>query len=174
MRTALVISMLLLLAPLSEAGPVYETFRSGILGIPWGATLDHVIGVYPDGDNVFATTPGHRAYFVKDGATFLGVPRERQGVVYGFDAEDKLGIVAIAFAYERKEELRGALISLFGPPRYSADPHDARVRRYLWTSDEGMRAQIEELGAAQKTIVWLVVAAPNYKYVSAESSTRGH
>src|ERR1700688_5070439 len=98
MRPVVILVALLLVPKLSDAGPMYETFRGGVLGVPWGATLDRVIGVYPDGDNVFATTPGHRSYWVKDGAPFLGVPRDRQGVQFGFDAENTLGVAAIAFA----------------------------------------------------------------------------
>src|SRR5690349_17046787 len=105
MRAVVSLAALLLVPTLSDAGPLYETFRGGLLGVPWGATLDRVISVYPDGDNVFATTPGHRSYWVRDGAAFLGVPRDRQGVQFGFDTENKLGIVAVAYAYERKEEL---------------------------------------------------------------------
>jgi hypothetical protein len=163
MRAVVPLAALLLVPTLSDAGPPYETFRGGVLGVPWGATLDRVISVYPDGDNVFATTPGHRSYWVRDGATFLGVPRDRQGVQFGFDTENKLGIVAVAYAYERKEELRGVLTSLLGPPREVRDPRFPKITRYLWPPDNGMRVHVVELGEAQKTIVWLVVASPGYK-----------
>jgi hypothetical protein len=162
---ALSLLVALCLTPITgEAGALYDTFRGGILGIPWNATLDRVIGAYPDGDNVFATTPGHRAYFVKDGGTFLGVPRDRQGVHFGFDADNKLGVVAISYAYERKEELRGALISLLGAPvQTGRDRRYPNTVIYVWPSDNGVRAQLWELGEGPRAIVWLVVAAPGYR-----------
>jgi hypothetical protein len=163
MRAVVVLALLLLGPVHSHAGPLYDTFREGILGIPWHATLDQVISVYPDGDNVFATTSGHRSYWVKDGATFLGVPRDRQGIQYGFDAQNRLGIVTIGYAYERKEELRSALTVLFGAPTKIRDARFSKITRYVWTDDHGMHAHIIELGEAQKSIVWLVVASPGYE-----------
>jgi hypothetical protein len=49
------------LLAISEAGSLTDTFGVGVPGIRWGSTLDQVVGVYPDGDNVFSTTPDHRA-----------------------------------------------------------------------------------------------------------------
>ena len=115
-RTSILVGLMAMLALPLEAGTVKEAFGSGILGVPWGASLTAVVGVFPQGDHVFALTPGCRAYWVKDGQTFLGVPRETSGVLFGFDAQDRLVVAAIAFDYARRDELRSALISLLGAP----------------------------------------------------------
>jgi hypothetical protein len=100
------------------------------------------------------------------------VPRDRQGVQFGFDAENKLGVAAIAFAYDRKEELRGTLISLWGAPKQVHDPRNPNAVIYLWPSDNGIRARLDELGEGAKTIVWLAVFAPGYKYAQCPSARR--
>jgi len=162
MQRLLMLSFTLALLPsLCGGGPAYETFRSGILGVPWGATLDDVVGVYPNGDHVFAVTPGHRAYWVKDGQPFLSVPRERNGVLYGFDENNRVAIVAVAFEFERKVELRNVLTSLLGPPRL-APPSGQKVQ-YGWQPEAGMAVSVTEFGLPHQQIIWLVVRAPGYK-----------
>jgi hypothetical protein len=167
MARALMLSLALALLPsLCGGGPAYETFRSGILGVPWGATLDDVVGLYPNGDHVFAVTPGHRAYWVKDRQPFLSVPRERNGVLYGFDENNRVAIVAVAFEFERKVELRNVLTSLLGPPRSAAT--SAQHAEYRWQPEAGMAVTVTEFGLPHQQIVWLVVHAPGYKGVTKE------
>jgi hypothetical protein len=142
-------------------GSVLETFRQGILGVPWGASLDRLVSTYPQGDHVFAVTPGCRAYWVKDGQMFLGIPRERNGVIYGLDEHNRVAIAAVAFEFERKLELRNVLTSLFGVPimRRRSD----EMTTYQWKADEGMSVGVREFGQANQQIIWLSVQAPGYK-----------
>jgi hypothetical protein len=132
-----------------------------VLGVPWGTTLDDLVGTYPGGDHLFAVTPGHRAYWVKDGQTFLGIPRERNGVLYGLDEHNRVAIVAVAFDFERKLELRNALASLFGPPVSASASEQGAV--YGWRADSGISARVTEFGLAHQQIIWLVVSTPGYK-----------
>jgi len=157
-RLRLAIALLTLPALGSAADP-FETFREGILGVPWGATLDDVVGMYPNGDHVFATTPGHRAYWVKEGQTFLGIPRERNGVLYGMNENNRLVSVAVAFEYERKEQLRQTLLSLFGPPDKDVGKDTIS---YAWRSN-GRLIGVTEFGKPHQRIVWLSIAAPGYE-----------
>src|SRR5580704_5156672 len=94
--------LLMSMAPTVKAGSVQDTFGSGVLGVLWGTSLTDVAGVYPQGDHVFAVTPGCRAYWVKDGQMFLGIPRERSGVLFGFDKQNHVAIASVAFEFERK------------------------------------------------------------------------
>ena len=89
----------------APADSLKATFGGGVLGIPWGATLASVVGTYPQGDHVFAVTPGCRAYWVKEGQQFLGIPRDGKGVLLGMDRENHVAIASVAFDFERKVEL---------------------------------------------------------------------
>ena len=139
------------------------TFGGGVLGIPWGATLTSVVGTYPQGDHMFAVTPGCRAYWVKDGQQFLGIPREGRGVLYGLDRQNRVATAAVAFDFERKDELRTTLTSLFGTPM--AATSSAEKTQYGWRSPEGMIASVTEFGEGAQRIVWLSISVPGYKPV---------
>src|SRR5207302_567740 len=52
----------------APADSLKATFGGGVLGIPWGATLASVVGTYPQGDHVFAVTPGCREHVIQGGA----------------------------------------------------------------------------------------------------------
>ena len=161
----LILLLALNIAPaVCDAGSVYDTFRTGVLGVSWGTTLDELVGIYPAGDHMFAVTPGHRAYWVKDGQAFVGVPRERNGVLYGLDEQNRVVVAAVAFEFERKIELRNTLTSLFGPPTY-APPSEQRTA-YGWHADSGISVTVTELGLPHQQIVWLVVTTPGYKKVN--------
>jgi len=161
MQRALVFLGLLVTCAFCRAGPLANTFGTGVLGVPWGATLDQVVGVYPDGDNVFSTAPGHRSYWVREGAPFLGIPREGQGVLYGLDDQDHVVIASLAFGFERRVELQSALQSLLGVPRISSESNN--YRQYYWPADGGMRVELREYSEPRHAIIWLVVASPSYK-----------
>jgi hypothetical protein len=120
-----------------------------------------LVAVYPQGDHVFAVTPGCRAYWVKDGQEFLGIPRDGGGVLFGLDKQNRVAVAAVAFDFERKEELHTTLISLFGVPMFSN--RTAEKTRYAWRSPEGMTASVTEFGEGTQRIVWLTVSVPGYK-----------
>jgi hypothetical protein len=145
----------------ASADPIKTTFAGGILGIPWGTTLTGLVGTYPQGDHMFADTPGCRAYWVKDGQQFLGIPREGRGVLYGLDEQNRVAVVAVAFDFERKEELRTTLTSLLGPPTLNIQ--SAQKIQYGWRSPDGMSARVREFGNGLQRMVWLSVAIPGYK-----------
>lgn len=100
---------------------------------------------------------------MKDGQQFLGIPREGKGVLFGLDRQNHVAIAAIAFDFERKEELRMMLTSLFGTPVVATS--SAEKTQYGWRSPNGMRASVTEFGEAAQRIVWLSVAVPGYKAV---------
>ena len=155
---------LLLLTTTCIAAPadsLKATFGGGVLGIPWGATLASVVGTYPQGDHVFAVTPGCRAYWVKEGQQFLGIPRDGKGVLFGMDRENHVAIASVAFDFERKAQLHGTLISLFGAPAVATQ--SGGITRYGWRSPEGMTASVTEFGEGTQRIIWLTVSVPGYR-----------
>jgi hypothetical protein len=145
----------------ATAASLNATFGGGVLGVAWGASLTNVVGIYPQGDHIFAVTPGCRAYWVKDGQTFLGVPRDGHGVLFALDQNNRVGAAAIAFDYERKDELQTVLGSLLGTPINST--RSSGKFRYGWRSSDGMTASVTEFGEGTQSIIWLVVATPGYK-----------
>ena len=157
----LILSLLFATAVSVHAASLKATFEGGILGVPWGSSLTDVVAVYPQGDHVFAITPGCRAYWVKDGQSFLGVPREGHGVLFAFDKANRVGSVAIAFDFERKDELRTMLTSLLGTPIFP--PQTGGKFQYGWRSSDGMTAAVTEFGEGNQRMVWLSVSTPGYK-----------
>ena len=141
--------------------PIKATFGGGVLGIPWGTSLTSVIATYPQGDHVFAVTPGCRAYWVKEGQEVLGIPREGKGSLFGFDKQNHVVIAAVAFDFSRKEELRSTLILLLGAPAAARQTSDRTL--YGWRSLDGMTVSVRELGEGSQRIVWLTVSVPGYK-----------
>lgn len=150
----------LLLSVTSCAASLEDAFGEGVLGIPWGTTLDQLVGAYPNGDHVFATTPGCRAYWIKDGQTFLSVPRPRSGVMYGLDEKNRVVAAVIAFEFERQLELRSVLSGMFGTPVAASK---GNVQAYGWKSKSGMQAVVREFGQGQQRIIWLAIYAAGYK-----------
>jgi hypothetical protein len=162
-RKRVFIAALVTTAICASAASLNATFGGGILGVPWGTPLTDVVGIYPQGDHVFAVTPGCRAYWVKDGQTFLGVPRDGHGVLFALDKNNRVGAASIAFDYERKDELPAVLSSLFGAPINPT--HSSGRFQYGWRSPDGMTAFVNEFGEGTQRIVWLSVATPGYKSV---------
>jgi len=162
-RRVFILAALAAVAVCASAASLNATFGGGVLGVPWGTSLTNVVGIYPQGDHLFAVTPGCRAYWVKDGQTFLGVPRDGHGVLFALDQNNRVGAAAIAFDYERKDELRTVLSSLLGAPMNST--RSSGTLRYDWRSSDGMAVSVTEFGEGTQSIVWLVVATPDYKNV---------
>jgi hypothetical protein len=148
----------------ADAASLKSTFGGGVLGVPWGTSLTDVVGIYPLGDHMYSLTPGCRAYWVKDGQSYLGVPRDRQGVLFGLDKSNHVVAAVVAFGFERRDELRTVLTSLLGPPLVQSQSND-KVARYGWRDVDGMGASVTELGEGSQRIVWLTVALPGYKNV---------
>jgi hypothetical protein len=158
----IILGMLLIASPtVGLANSLLETFQHGVLGVPWGTTLDQLVGIYPEGDHTFAVTPGCRAYWVKDAQIFLGIPRERSGVLYGLDENNRVAVAAVAFQFERKVQLRGTLISMLGQPtrQYSRGERTA----YGWGREGEMVVWVTEFGKPHQQIVWLTIQTAGYK-----------
>lgn len=161
MKNLIGLLILLVMATGAAADPLKDTFGNGVLGVAWGAKLTEVVGLFPNGDHVYAVTPGCRAYWVKDGLTVLGVPRERNGALFGFDENNRVAVVAIAFPFERKDELRTTLTMLLGQRIVHEEGNTASYGG--WPSRDGWQAQVTEFGDADQRIIWLTIALPGYK-----------
>jgi hypothetical protein len=160
MNRFILVSLLLVLSNAAVSGPISEQFRGGVNGAAWGASIDDVVGMFPPGDHVFANTRGERAYWVKDGLSFLNVPRDGQGTLFGFNESDVLSSVTLGFQYERKDQVLGALISVFGAPdrtgtqgtkNFSCWKADAKIDVCFWVTRQ-----------AKHGISWLSVYGSNY------------
>ena len=142
------------------AGPIADQFEGGFNGATWGSSIDSLVSMFPPGEHVFATTPGGRAYWIKDPSPLLNVPRDGQSILFGFNEKDLLESITLGFAYERKEQVLGALMSAFGAPTstglkgtktFNCWKPDAKIALCLWASKE-----------AKHGISWLAIYGPNY------------
>jgi hypothetical protein len=151
----------------AHGGAIADNFGSGFSGIAWGASLDTVVGVFPNGDHVFSTTPGQRAYSVKDDQEIFGVPRQGHSILYGFGEQDEVVVVAASFPYERRDQLLGTLIATFGADAQQS----ARGQqvRYDWHSDAGVAVSVVASKKPKHGIVWLCIYSPRYGKASQPS-----
>lgn len=158
-RAALLLASALL-CEYTFAGPIADEFGSGVLGMAWDASLDSVVGVFPDGEHVYATTPGQRAYLVRDDQEFMGVIRTGHSLLYGFGSTNNLVAVVFSFPYERKEELMGALLSNFGRPRETNS--NGQQQSAAW-QDRGISIVLRTSLEPKHGIAWLGILGPKYQ-----------
>jgi len=137
------------------AGPIADDYRSGVLGTPWGASLESVVGVYPVGDHLFSTAPGQRSYWVKDDQPLFDIPRDELGILYSFDKENRLLGVSIAFSSERIDQLLGALTVRYGA--WTRVAPEGVHKYYDWRPDADIQLQVDTTVAGSYGITWLAV-----------------
>ncbi|MEP7244896.1 MAG: hypothetical protein ABI885_14620 [Gammaproteobacteria bacterium] len=139
------IILLLLLGAMSHAacvGAIANQFGPGYGGVAWGTPLVTLVGMLPSGDHYFSTAPGECVYTVRNDDPLFGVPREGMRVQYHFGKGLGVEYIAISVPYERREQLLGSLISLFGPYAKAVPKGTATI--YAWPRDRdiamGVRA----------------------------------
>jgi hypothetical protein len=141
MHRANLVLMLGLLAPLAHGGAIATQFSSGYGGVYWGTSLDSLVGVLPGGEHHFSTSPGERAYIVKNSDPFFGVPRSGMNIVYHMGKGDVVEGIEIAFPYERRDQLLGVLLSLFGAYTQMVVNQGLAVI-YRWPHDNGITVTV--------------------------------
>ena len=159
-RTTILLGMIFL-SPCTFAGAIADQFRAGLNGVAWDTSLESLVGMFPQGEHVFSTTPGQRAYWVRDSSEFLGVTRQGQGILYGLDENNRLLSLAIGFDYARKEELLGALLSRFG--EFQRTGVKGAQTYYGWKLDEKVSLSLWMSTEPKYGIMWLALHGPNYK-----------
>jgi hypothetical protein len=86
----------------------------------------------------------------------LGVPRDGMTVEYGLDKDDRVSVVGVNFAYERRDQLLGALISQFGA--YSGKGVKGTTTWYAWPIDRGLRMSVHVSTSPLFGILELVIS----------------
>jgi hypothetical protein len=129
MASLLVLS---LAAKVAFAGAIADQFSSGYGGVPWGMTLNSLVGLLPGGDHYFSIASG-RIYSLRNSDPLFGVPRENMRVQYYLGADNGVEGIAVAVPYERREQLLGVLIGLFGAYARTASQPSAII--YTWRPD---------------------------------------
>lgn len=154
---------LLLLAVLccsaTRAGPIADQFQGGFNGATWGGSIDNIVSMFPPGDHVFAVTPGGRGYWVKDPVPLLDVPREGQGILFGFNESDALDSITLGFSYDRKEQVFGALISAFGA--FERTGTRGTKTFHCWKRDMKILLCFWASKGSKHGIAWLTISARN-------------
>ena len=154
MKCTAALLALALCCPVAHAGPIADLFASGVPGMQWGSSLDSVVGVLPQGDHIYGTSPGNRAYVIKDDQDFLGVARRGHNIVYWFDEDDRLESVTLAFLSARM--IMGALLSLSGHSGQQAIHKRSHLN--IWGDDYGMLIYLKTTIDAQNGIAWLQIS----------------
>ncbi len=141
MHRATLILALGLLAPLAHGGSIATQFSGGYGGVSWGTSLDSLVGMLPGGEHHFSTSPGERAYIVENGDLFFGIPRSGMNIVYHMGKGNVVEDIEIGFPYERRDQLIGVLLSLFGAYTQTVVNQGLAVI-YLWPRDNGITVTV--------------------------------
>ena len=134
MRYTVFFGLLISASATAWGGPISEQFGRGYEGVRWGLPLADLVGMIPEGDHYFASTPGQRVYTVRDDAPLMGVPRSGNRVEYFLGKDGGVESICIAIPYDRHQQLLGALISQFG--RYSQTIEVGDITYYYWRQDQ--------------------------------------
>lgn len=133
MRAIALASLSLIFSTSTFAGNIDEQFAATVGGIAWGTKLDELVGVRPGGDHFFSTAPGDRGYRVPDDEPLFGIPRQDMKVQYHFGKNNEVIAIAYGLPYERREQLLGQLLLLFGP--YRKPYVEETSLNYDWPAD---------------------------------------
>jgi hypothetical protein len=133
MRCAIFLTAILFATDQSCAGPIAVEFGSGFEGVLWGTSLTQLVGLSPDGEHYFSTAPGERVYLVRNNDPILGVPRAGTRLQYHLGKDGGVESIAVGVPYERRDQLLGVLLSLFGS--YSATRTVGTAIVYQWQRD---------------------------------------
>jgi hypothetical protein len=140
MRRAILASAIFLAAFQSNAGPIAAQFGSGYEGVIWGTSLTKLVGMFPEGEHYFSTAPGARVYMVQNNDPILDVPRNGTRVQYQLGKNGGVESIAVGVPYERREQLLGTLMSLFGG--YSASATVGTAVIYQWPLDNQIQISV--------------------------------
>jgi hypothetical protein len=139
MRRATAFCVLALVPTIGVAGPIAEQFAGGWGGISFGTPLAALMGTLPEGDQYFSTAPGGRDYTIRSDEPILGVPRNGMRVRFHLDAQGTVGQIGITVPYERRDQLLGVMLSLFGPYRTQVIGISTH---YSWPVDRGVQVAV--------------------------------
>lgn len=133
MRRARCLFVFFLIAYESKAGPIAMQFNSGYDGVFWGTSLTKLVGMFPNGEHYFSTAPGERGYMVQTDDPLFDVPRTGMRVQYHLGTDGGVEHIAIGLPYERRDQLLGTLLSMFGA--YSTTRTVGTAVIYQWPRD---------------------------------------
>jgi len=136
MARVIIFFSLMLVVRVSLGGPIADYFLSGYGGVAWGTSLTNLVGVLPQGEHHFSTAPGERVYIVRNDEPLLGVPRLGTTIQYHLGKDGGVEAIAVDVPYERRDQLMGTLLSLFGG--YATQRVVGSAISYYWTSDHGI------------------------------------
>ena len=89
--------------------------------------------MFPEGEHYFSTAPGARVYMVQNNYPIFDVPRSGTRVQYQLWRNGGVESIAIGVPYEKRDQLLGTLMSLFGG--YSASTTVGTAVVYQWPQD---------------------------------------
>ena len=130
----------LLISSAATAGPIADQYSAGYNGIKWDLPLADLVGMLPQGEHLFSTSPGHRVYVVVNDDPILGVPRAGMRMQYALGKNGGVESIAMGVSYERRDELLGALISQFGA--YATKYEIGTTFRYDWKPDQNVQIAV--------------------------------
>jgi hypothetical protein len=145
------------------AAAIADQFGSGYGGVKWGTSVASLVGMLPGGDHFFSAPPGERAYMVRNDDMLFGVPRDGMRIQYYFGDDNGVDWIAMGIPYERREQLLGSLVSLFGS--YAVTRTEGVAIRYVWPTDHGITMSVRASRDPTNGILEFWVARPSPKAV---------
>lgn len=163
---------LMLTAPVN-AGPVADSFKAGVLGLPWGSSQDEIASKLPGGS--WKKIAGREFYEIKDARSVLGVERAAKNkLVLALTSDGRLNSISVYFPLDPETyvKLLNRAREQFGPAETRKPQSDGfRTRGPIefstnWPADEGITVRVVNNIAGISSTVFLLVE-------NAEVSPRG-
>ena len=154
---ALLASLLLTIAAAVQAGPIADTFRTGVFGLAWGASAAEIEAKFPGGK--WSANVGIRSYAIKDGRTVLGIERDARPIRFVLSTIGTLTAVGVEFppGMDGLSRVMAAAVNTFGPAEPMEGIPGATGAR--WPVDDGLSVAASALtGITGVRMVMLSIA----------------
>lgn len=142
LRKGLLVVWLILLSTSAFAGRVSDAFVEGAFGVKWGATIDEIREVYPNGS--LQESFGIRRYIVPHSKPVLKVKRDNTNISFALNSLGQVHAIGVTFDGNSFSEIYSALKTHFGDHETSNNslkiswPKDGDIKMYLVSIPSGL------------------------------------
>lgn len=123
------------------AGKISELFDNGAFGVDWGATIEEVRSVHPDGTE--KEYVGIQNYIVQHSKPVLKINRQNAEIRFTFNSLGQLHAIGVDFTGSDFVEVYSTLKTYFGENEVLTDspriswPRDGDIKMYLISIPDG-------------------------------------
>ena len=153
----------------ANAGSIYDSFSSGVFGLPWGSSIEEVKKAFPNGK--YTDKYGIKLFRVKDGRTLFEINRQKQEIIFGFDDLGRMKGVSASFRDEDYFLLKSKLNTLYGMEEENSKQHSGPYA--TWEEDDGIIISIYMQTRTFKTLTYVSIGNAKLAQPSATAKDLG-